>query len=123
MSDVSDAPEENPARDAGAVVLTAAGVVAAFGVASCCGLPFLLTAAGLGTAWLGDFALLAGPHRAFLLATATICLVGAAVLLRRQRSIAVCAPRTICSRPAVRGVTLACLLVGLALLYLGYAYA
>jgi mercuric ion transport protein len=59
----------------------------------------------------------------FLLAGATICLVGAAVLLWRQRSVKVCAPGAICSRPAIRGVTLAGLLVGLVLLYLGYAYA
>ena len=123
MSDVSGAPRERPAQGVGAVVLTAAGVVAAFGVASCCGLPFLLATAGLGTAWLGGFALMAAPHREFLLAAATVCLVGAAVLLWQQRSVAVCAPGAVCSRPVVRGVTLACLFVGLALLYLGYAYA
>ena len=123
MSDVFDAPEDRPTRGAGAVVLTAAGVVAAFGVASCCGLPFLLATAGLGTAWLSGFALMAAPHRVFLLAAATACLMGAAVMLWRQRSVTVCAPGAVCSRPAVRGVTLACLLVGLALLYLGYAYA
>jgi mercuric ion transport protein len=124
MSDVSGgAPEDRPARGAGAVALTAAGLVAAFGVASCCGLPFLFATAGLGTAWLSGFALMAAPHRVFLLAAAAICLLGAAVLLWRQRSVTVCAPRAICSRPAVRGVTLTCLLLGLALLYLGYAYA
>ena len=123
MSDMSDAPEDRPTRGAGAVALTAAGVVAAFGVASCCGLPFLLATAGLGTAWLGGFALMAAPYRAVLLAVAAVCLVGAAVLLWRQRSVSLCAPGAICARPAVRGVTLACLLVGLVLLYLGYAYA
>jgi mercuric ion transport protein len=120
MSDVSG-PEDRPARGAGAVVLTAAGLVAAFGVASCCGLPFLLATAGLGTAWLGGFALMAAPHRMFLLAAATVCLVGAAVLLWRQRSVVVCAPGAVC--PDFCGVTLAGLLVGLVLLYLGYAYA
>jgi mercuric ion transport protein len=122
MSDLSDAARDRLNRGVGAVLLTAAGVVAAFGVASCCGLPFVLTTAGLGTAWLGAFALIAAPHRAFLLAAATICLVCAAVLLWRQRRITVCAPGAICSHPAVRSGTLACLLVGLALLYLGYAY-
>lgn len=123
MADLSVAPDDRPTRGAGAVALTAAGLVAAFGVASCCGLPFLLATAGLGTAWLGGFALLAAPHRAFLLAAATACLAGAAVLLWRQRSVALCAPGAICARPAIRGVTLIGLLVGLALLYLGYAYA
>jgi mercuric ion transport protein len=111
-----------PGRDVGAVLLTLGGLGAAFGVASCCGLPFLLATAGLGTAWLGGFALLAAPHRVFLLAAATLCLVVAAVLLWRQRA-AVCVPGSVCSLPAVRGLTVVGLLAGLALLYLGYAYA
>ena len=123
MADPLVAPDERPTRGAGAVVLTAAGLAAAFGVASCCGLPLLLATTGLGTAWLGGFALLAAPHRAFLLAAATACLAAAAVLLWRQRSAARCASDTICARPAVRGVTLIGLLVGFVLLYLGYAYA
>jgi mercuric ion transport protein len=122
MSNLPDPPsDDRPAR--GAVALAAAGLVAAFGVASCCGLPFLLATAGLGTAWLGGFALLAAPHRIFLLIAATLCLAGAAILLWRQRSVTACAPGTLCSRPAIRGATLAGLLVGLVLLYLGYAYA
>jgi mercuric ion transport protein len=123
MAELSDAPDDRPTRGASAVVLTTAGLAAAFGVASCCGLPFLLATAGLGTAWLGGFALVSAPHRMFLLATATTCLVSAAVLLWRQRRIAVCAPAAICSRPAIRRATLAGLLVGFVLLYLGYAYA
>jgi len=83
----------------------------------------LLAAVGLGTAWLGGFALLAAPHRALLLAGAAVCLVGAAVLLWQQRKAAACSPGAICARPVMRGVTVIGLLVGLALLYLGYAYA
>jgi mercuric ion transport protein len=123
MADRSLGPDDRPTRGAGAVALTAVGLVAAFGVASCCGLPFLLAMAGLGTAWLGGFALLAAPHRAFLLAAATVCLAGAAVLLWRQRSATLCAPGAICARPAMRGVTMIGLFVGVALLCLGYAYA
>src|SRR6266403_3192327 len=121
MSDFSDPSEDRPAREAGAAVLTLAGLVAAFGVASCCGLPFLLAAFGLGTAWLGGFALLAAPHRALLLAGAAVCLVGAAVLLWQQRKAAGCSPGAICARPIMRSVTVIGLFVGLALLYLGYA--
>jgi mercuric ion transport protein len=82
----------------------------------------MLASVGLGTAWLGGFALLAAPHRPFLLAAATVCLGSAAILLWRQRAI-VCAANAICVRPAIRGVTVIGLLMGLALLYLGYAYA
>ncbi|MBN8907782.1 MAG: hypothetical protein J0H99_14365, partial [Rhodospirillales bacterium] len=62
---------------------------AAFGVASCCALPFLLATLGLGTAWLGGIALLAAPHRLFLLAASALCLVAGAVLLWRQRGAAI----------------------------------
>jgi mercuric ion transport protein len=111
-----------PLRDVGGVLLTVGGLGTAFGAASCCGLPFLLATAGLSTAWLGGFALLAAPHRVFLLVAATLCLAVAAALLWRQR-VAVCAPGSVCSRPAVRRLTVAGLLAGLALLYLGYSYA
>ena len=122
MPDLSDASRDQPARGSSAVLLTLGGLVAAFGVASCCGLPFMLATLGLGTAWLGGFALLAAPHRLFLLAAATVCLGGAAILLLRQRAV-VCAPGAVCTRPAIRRLTMIGLLVGVVLLYLGYTYA
>ena len=91
MSELSTAPQDRPARGTGPVLLTLAGLVAAFGIASCCGLPFMLATLGLGTAWLGSFALLAAPHRVFLRATAAVCLAGGAGLLWRQRSVVACA--------------------------------
>ncbi len=125
MSDISakNPAPDRPGRGAGAVALTVGGIAAAFSVAACCGLPFLLATLGLGTAWLGGIALLAVPHRGFLLAAAAVCLAGGATLLWRQRAASVCAPGTVCTRPAVRGLTMMGLLLGLALLYLGYAYA
>ena len=112
------------ARGSGAVLLTASGFAAAFAVASCCGLPFILATLGLGTAWLYGVAVLAAPHRVALLAAAAICLAGGAVLLWRQRRTAVlCSPGSVCTKPAVRGLTMIGLMVGFVLLYLGYAYA
>ena len=108
---------------AGSVLLTLGGLAAAFGVASCCGLPFLLATAGLGTTWLTGFALMAAPHRSILLIVGAVGLAGGAVLFWRQQRIAACAPGAFCTRPAVRNLTLAGLLVGLVLLYLGYTYA
>jgi mercuric ion transport protein len=87
MSDPLNAPSDRLTHGASAVAPTAAGFVAAFGVASCCGLPFLLATVGLGSAWLGGLALIAAPHMVFLLAAATICLVAAAILLSRQRRL------------------------------------
>ncbi|HEY5380098.1 MAG TPA: mercuric transporter MerT family protein [Pseudolabrys sp.] len=107
----------------GSVLLTVGGLAAAFGVAPCCGLPLLLSMAGFGTAWLTGFALLAAPHRPFLLTMGTVCLAGGAVLFWRQQRIAACSPGSFCSRPVVKNFTLAGLLLGAFLLYLGYAYA
>lgn len=114
---------DRPVRDAGATLLTASGIAAAFGVASCCGLPFLLASLGLSSAWLGGLALLAAPHRTLLLSAAAVCLAAGAVLLWRRRSAAVCAAGSPFSTPAVRGLTAVGLVVGLALLTIGYLYA
>lgn len=69
---------------------------AAFGAASCCGLPFLLGAAGIGTAWLTGFALLATPHRAAQLIVGIVGLTGGAILLWRQQRTAACTPVAFC---------------------------
>ena len=122
MPDPSNALRDRSTRGFGAVLLTLGGLIAAFGVASCCALPLMLATLGLGTAWLGGFALLAASHRLFLLAAADICLVSAVTLLWRQRA-AVCSPDAICTRPATRAATVVGLLIALALLYLGYLYA
>jgi mercuric ion transport protein len=82
----------------------------------------MLAMLGLGTAWLGGVAVLATPHRPLLLTVVTACLAGAATLMWRQRAAA-CVPGAVCTRPAIRGATVIGLLVGVALLYLGYTYA
>jgi mercuric ion transport protein len=122
---VADTPsrDASPALGTGSMLLTLSGLAAAFGVASCCGLPFLLASAGLGTAWLTGFALLATPHRSVLLIVGAVGLVGGALLFWRQQRIAVCTPGAFCARPVVRNLTLSGLLLGAVLLYLGYTYA
>jgi mercuric ion transport protein len=122
MADVPSR-DSSPALGTGSVLLTLSGLAAAFGVASCCGLPFLLTSAGLGTAWLSGIALLAAPHRSILLIAGAAGLVGGALLFWRQQRAAACAPDAFCSRPAVKKFTLAGLLLGAVLLYLGYSFA
>lgn len=107
----------------GSVLLTMSGLTAAFGVASCCGLPFVLATAGIGTAWLTSFALLAAPHRSILLIVGAVGLAGGAALFWRQQRMAVCTPGTFCSQPAIKSFMLAGWLAGAFLLYLGYAYA
>ncbi|HEV2300480.1 MAG TPA: mercuric transporter MerT family protein [Stellaceae bacterium] len=123
MSDLSNISRERRVSGTGAVLLTLGGLTAAFGVAACCALPLLLTAMGVGAAWLGGIALLAAPHRLFLLAAASLCFAGAAVLLWRQHRALACTPGVVCARPAMRGITVIGLVAGLALLCLGLAYA
>lgn len=113
--------KDGRAAGSGAVILTAGGLIAAFGAAACCGLPLVLAGIGLGSAWLVGPAYLASPYQTPLVVIAAICLAGGAFLLWRQRRVA-CAPNAICSRPMVRMMTLLALLLGTALLYLGYTY-
>lgn len=119
----ASANERSSTQPTGTALLTLAGVAAAFGAASCCGLPLLLGSLGLGTAWLAGIALLAAPNRPLLLALGTLGLAGGGFLLWRQWLGASCAPDSICARPAYRRTLLGGLLVGAALLYLGFAYA
>lgn len=105
----------------GAVLLTAGGLVTAFGAAACCGLPLVLAGLGLGSAWLIAPASWAFPYLTLLLVTAPLFLAGGAVLLWRQ-SRSTCTSKAICARPAIRVATIIGLLLGTALLYLGYAY-
>lgn len=106
-----------------ASILTLGGLAAAFGLASCCALPFLLATLGLSTAWLTGVALLATPHRGLLMAVGAVCLLGGAVLLwREQRAAAACEPGRACAPPWVRALTLIGLLAGAGLLWAGYTY-
>lgn len=112
-----------PSGARGTAILTVGGIAAAFGVASCCALPILLTTAGLGAGWLGGIAIAASPYRTLLLCLSAFFLVGGAVLLWRQQRVAMsCGPDGVCTPPAVRGVLLIGLLLGAILLWLGYSY-
>ncbi|WBO61017.1 mercuric transporter MerT family protein [Acidocella sp. MX-AZ03] len=104
-------------------MLTLSGVAAAFGVASCCGLPFLLATLGLSSAWLVGIATIAAPHRPLLLVLGAVCLLAGGVLLWRRRPTVPDATGAVCSKPAVRGMTLVALIAGLGLLTIGYLYA
>src|SRR5258708_33295435 len=74
MSDMpaNTAATGRPLRGAGAAALTLGGLAAAFGAASCCALPILLSGAGLGTAWLGGVAELSAPLRLPVLSVSAV---------------------------------------------------
>lgn len=116
-------PTSRSMRDTSATLLTLSGLAAAFGVAACCGLPFLLATAGLSSAWLAAVALFAAPHRPLLLTLAALCLAAGAGLLWRRQPSDSCATGALCSKPLIRGMTLIGLIAGLVLLVIGYFYA
>lgn len=97
--------------EGGVLALTVAGLGAAFGLASCCALPFLLAGFGLGTAWLGGIGLYALFHRTAFIAVAALGLAGGAFLLWRQRGSI---------QPLVVGVVAILLILGGVLFYYGY---
>lgn len=117
-------PDISPKRASiGSASLTLAGIAAAFGAASCCALPLLFASAGIGTAWLGGIGILAAPYRTPLLALSLASLgAGALILVRQQLRAARCGPDGPCAPAWLRLLTLAGLIAGGALLWLGYRY-
>lgn len=107
----------------GSASLAFGGIAAAFGVASCCGLPIVLASLGIGSVWLVGIAMAAQPYRDPLLAIGALCLLGGTVLLVRQQIAATrCGPGDSCTPLSMRRATLVGLLIGAVLLWLGYHY-
>ena len=90
-------------QDAAKTVLAAGGLLAAFGVASCCALPVALSLLGISAASLVGIGYLAAQYQRELLFVAVICLVMAALIMWRQRRSRACAPAAACERPVLDG--------------------
>jgi len=88
-------------RDAAKTVLTAGGLLAAFGVASCCALPVALSLLGISAASLLGIGYLAAQYQTELFYGAVICLAAAGFVMWRQRRARVCATGAVCVRPAL----------------------
>ena len=118
-----NAPKPQTVKETGAILLALGGVAAAVGAASCCALPMMLAGFGVSSAWLFGIAILSAPHRLALVSAASLCLVGASVMLvLRSRAIA-CAPGSVCGHRAVAPLVIALAIVGTALAAAGYLYA
>jgi mercuric ion transport protein len=122
MAERSETPNAVKAGENGALLLAAGGLAAAFGAASCCALPMLLSAIGIGSAGLAGIALLAAPYQPWLLLAAAACVLVGGGLLWRSRAAA-CPPGTVCERPGVRLVTMLTLTLAAILALLGYVIA
>lgn len=101
----------------GPVALTAGGVAAAFGAASCCAIPMLLGGLGLGGLGSVVFLPILGPYQSYLIGAAAVCLLAGGLLLWRRHSCACRGTRTATT------VTLTGLALGAALLTLGLTYS
>lgn len=125
---VQDESESVGRREAGAtndtakMLLAAAGLIAAFGVASCCALPVALSLVGIGAASASLFAIgsLAAPHQHVLFYAAVLFVGAASVVLWRQRRARACSPRTACARPAFDVASIAAMVLAVGLLALTF---
>src|SRR3546814_1263121 len=110
-------------RTNGAALLTLGGITAAFGAASCCALPILLTTVGLSAAWLGGIATVTAPFRDLLLWLSALSLAGSALLLWRIHRAAIAGgPDRVCTPRWLRLILLIGLISGAILLCLCYFY-
>ena len=77
LSDLTNAARRAPGspkqREGAATLLTAGGILAGLGVASCCVLPFLLFAAGISGAWIANLTALE-PYRLYFAGIAIGCI-------------------------------------------------
>jgi mercuric ion transport protein len=117
------APERPTVKEASALLLALGGLAGAFGAASCCALPLLLSGLGVSSACLFGVAVLAAPHRLALIVGASLCLVGAAVVLALRRRAIACSAGAVCGHRAIAPLVIALLVLGAALAVAGYVYA
>jgi mercuric ion transport protein len=89
------APARETSRDLAKTAFAAGGLLAAFGVASCCALPVALSMLGISAASLVGIGFMAAQYQQELFYGAVVLLAGAVVVMWRQR-------RTIgCARPGL----------------------
>src|SRR5882757_3352540 len=81
---IASSSRDRPGGDTARTVLAAGGLLAAFGMASCCALPIALSMMGIGAASLVGIGYLAAPYQRELLVAATLCLAAVAFLSWRQ---------------------------------------
>jgi len=106
--------------DTAKTVLGAGGMLAAFGVASCCALPIALSLLGISAASLIGIGYLAAQYQRELFYMAVVCLsVAGLVMWRQARS---CTRGAACSRPGARWASSTAVGLGLALIALTFWY-
>jgi mercuric ion transport protein len=92
-------PSPEKGRDAVKTLLAMGGLLAAFGVASCCALPVALSLLGISAVSLVGIGYLAAQYQQELLYAAAFCLGASAFVMVRQRRARSCAPGAVCASP------------------------
>ncbi|MBL8672191.1 MAG: mercuric reductase [Alphaproteobacteria bacterium] len=113
-----DGPDFAPRGDTATAMLAAGGLLAAFGVASCCALPVALSLFGVSAASLAGIGALAGPYQRELFLGAAACIGAAGFLAWRRAGAAACVPGAACRRPVVDWASRAAALLAASLLAL-----
>ena len=116
----SGEPATETGRDLAKTALAAGGLLAAFGVASCCALPVALSMLGIGAASLVGVGVLAAQYQAELFYGAVALLAGAAVVMWRQQRAMACSPGAACARPALEWASRLALALAVGLLVLTF---
>ncbi len=112
--------QSNATQGAGAMLVTFAGLASAFAVASTYALPLLLTALGIGTAWIEGVGCMAAPHRTMLLSIGLLSLAAGAVMLWfQQQAVHESYDSRLEASPAIRTITFLGLVLGAILLAAG----
>ncbi|MBY0295438.1 MAG: mercury transporter MerT [Methylobacterium sp.] len=83
-------------RSTGPALLAAGGILAAIGASTCCVLPLVFFALGVGGAWIGNLTALA-PYQPIFVAAAVACLAFGFVRVYRRPNA--CADDEGCARP------------------------
>jgi mercuric ion transport protein len=107
-------------RDAVKTIFAAGGLLAAFGVASCCALPVALSLLGISAASLIGVGYLAAQYQQELFYAAAICLGASAFIMMRQRRTRLCAPGTACASPILDWGSKIALVLSIGLLVLTF---
>lgn len=116
----SPLPSSEKSRDVAKTVLSAGGLLAAFGVASCCALPIALSLLGIGAASLVGVGYLAAQYQQELFYAAAVCLGASALIMVRQQKARSCAPGAACANPVLGWASRTALVLAIGLLVLTF---
>lgn len=116
----SSASTPEARRDVTKTLFAAGGLLAAFGVASCCALPVALSLLGISAASLLGISYVAAQHQQELFYAAVLLLAGAAFIMWRQRRGMSCNPGTVCARPVMDRASKIAIMLSIGLLALTF---